>query len=454
MSTQFEWKEEYNIGVEPVDKQHQELFQYINRLFQLTQKKWGWNNSRQSCRKGIEFIKKHAVEHFADEEAYMISVGYKGVGQHQRIQEGFLKNTIPALEQELKQTDYSPEAVEHFLGVCAGWLIGHTTMDDLSITGKNVRTWDHLLPGEEQTALRKAITQLMYDMFLLRLQMVSDSYRGEKFGKGIYYRMVFGSEQTDKKKEVYVVFEESLLFCTVGRKMGANGAKLSNSLLHAARHTMQRFVKRILEFMSEEECSKLEEENFLSYEDFQKALENEKLLASLLFNSGEGYFAYCVLESHVPQKKLGTPINAKNATVEVEKYLNRLEEQEKAAPKRKILLVDDSLMIRQGMEKLLGKDYEISQADSGVAALNMLRVNRPDLVLLDYDMPICNGRQTLELIRSQKDFENIPVIFLTGRDDAETVKNVLSLKPNGYMLKNLKQSDIKDRIDTFFRQKK
>ena len=126
-----------------------------------------------------------------------------------------------------------------------------------------------------------------------------------------------------------------------------------------------------------------------------------------------------------PQKKLGTPINAKNATVEVEKYLNRLEEQEKAAPKRKILLVDDSLMIRQGMEKLLGKDYEISQADSGVAALNMLRVNRPDLVLLDYDMPICNGRQTLELIRSQKDFENIPVIFLTGRDDAETVKKCI-----------------------------
>ena len=122
MSTQFEWKEEYNIGVELVDKQHQELFQYINRLFQLTQKKWGWNNSRQSCRKGIEFIKKHAVEHFADEEAYMISVGYKGVGQHQRIHEGFLKNTIPALEQELKQTD---SVKRHYLLACSSrvaWL--------------------------------------------------------------------------------------------------------------------------------------------------------------------------------------------------------------------------------------------------------------------------------------------------------------------------------------------
>ncbi|NBH72320.1 response regulator [Clostridiaceae bacterium] len=452
MNTQFVWKEEYNIGVELIDKEHQELFQYINRLFQLTQKKWGWNNSRQSCRKGIEFFKKHAVEHFADEEAYMISIGYKGVEQHRRIHEGFLKNTLPALEQELKQTDYSPEAVEHFLGVCAGWLIGHTTMDDLSITGKNDRKWEHLLPGEEQAALRKAIAQLMYDMFLLRPQMVSDSYRGEKFGKGIYYRMLFGSEQSDKKKEIFLVFEEKLLFCTVGRKMGANPARLSNSLLHAARLTMQRFTKRIQEFLAEE-YSKLEEENFLPYEDFQEALENEKLLASLLFNSGEGYFAYCVLDSHSPQKDLGTPIDAQNATAEVEKYLNKREEQEKAAPKRKILLVDDSLMIRQGMEKLLGKDYEIFQAESGVAALNILRINRPDLVLLDYDMPICNGKQTLELIRSQKDFLDIPVIFLTGRDDAETVNNVLALKPTGYMLKSLKQSDIKNRIDAFFEKK-
>lgn len=147
MGTQFEWKEEYNIGVDLIDKEHQELFQFINKLYLLTQKKWGWNSSRQSCRRGIDFFEKHAIEHFADEEAYMTSIGYKDLEQHQRIHEGFLKNTLPALEQELKQTDYSAEAVEHFLGVCAGWLIGHTTMDDLSITGKNAGKWKYLLPG-------------------------------------------------------------------------------------------------------------------------------------------------------------------------------------------------------------------------------------------------------------------------------------------------------------------
>ena len=247
MGTQFEWKEEYNIGVDLIDKEHQELFQFINKLYLLTQKKWGWNSSRQSCRRAIDFFEKHAIEHFADEEAYMTSIGYKDLEQHQRIHEGFLKNTLPALEQELKQTDYSAEAVEHFLGVCAGWLIGHTTMDDLSITGKNAGKWEYLLPGEDQTTIRKIVTQLMYDMFLLRPQMVSDSYRGERFGRGIYYRMLFGSEKTEKKKEIYLVFEESLLISTVGRKMGSSPGRLSNSLLHAARHTMQRFVKRIME---------------------------------------------------------------------------------------------------------------------------------------------------------------------------------------------------------------
>ena len=49
------------------------------------------------------------------------------------------ENTLPTLELELEQTDYAPDAVDHFLGVCAGWLIGHTLTEDLAITGKQIR---------------------------------------------------------------------------------------------------------------------------------------------------------------------------------------------------------------------------------------------------------------------------------------------------------------------------
>ena len=64
MSTQFTWKEEFNIGVDNIDKEHQQLFEGINSLFLLTQKKSGWiggKNSRKACRKGIQLFKQHEI---------------------------------------------------------------------------------------------------------------------------------------------------------------------------------------------------------------------------------------------------------------------------------------------------------------------------------------------------------------------------------------------------------
>ena len=129
----------------------------------------------------------------------MTSIHYEGLAQHRQIHKGFRENTLPALEQELEQTEYSQEAMEHFLGVCAGWLIGHTLTEDLSITGKSVRKWEKLLPGEELTALKKVISQLIFDMFHLESQMISDAYNGEKFGNGVYYRLVYGIGDEEKK---------------------------------------------------------------------------------------------------------------------------------------------------------------------------------------------------------------------------------------------------------------
>ena len=58
------------------------------------------------------------------------------------------------------------------------------------------------------------------------------------------------------------------------------------------------------------------------------------------------------------------------------------------------------------------------------------------------------------MLRSEKAFADIPVIFLTGKGDPESVKKIMSLKPTGYLLKNLKLVDIKKNIDTFFEKTK
>ena len=144
---------------------------------------------------------------------------------------------------------------------------------------------------------------------------------------------------------------------------------------------------------------------------------------------------------------MGTPIEADNAMTEIQDYLAKREE---ASGKRRVLVVDDSATVRQAMKVLLEKDYEVSLAESGVAAIRTITLDRPDMVLLDYEMPVCDGRQTLEMLRSDPAFADLPVVFLTGRGDPDVVRKLLSLKPMGYLLKYLKPEEIKKKIDGFF----
>lgn len=451
MDTQFVWREEFKIGVDVIDREHQRLFKIINKLFSL---KGEDANSQWACQEGIKFFKEHAMKHFADEEAYMESVNYEGFEKHREIHRGFRENTLPALEQELAQTDYAPDAVEHFLGVCAGWLIGHTLTEDFSITGKGVGRWETLLPDEEITAMKNVVIQLIFDMFQLESLLVSDAYSGEKFGNGVYYHLIYGRNHDEKRQQVFLVFEDKLLINTVGKILGIKSNKLDNMLIHAARYTARQFVSRVMECFPDMDGYELKAEKLLSYEQFQRAIEREKLQISLLLNTGAGYFSYCVSAPHLLKSGVGTSIRNENAMSEVEKYLMKKEKQKEEDPKKKILLVDDSMMIRESMKQLLGKDYEVATVDSGVAAIRAITLNRPDLVLLDYEMPVCDGRQTLEMLRSEKSFDNIPVIFLTGRGDSASVKKVMSLRPAGYLLKYLQPEEIKKNIDDFFEKKK
>lgn len=448
MENQFVWKDEFNIGVDIIDKEHKKLFKIINKLFEFKDEE----STRQwACREGIKFFKQHAVNHFADEEAYMDSINYEGIEQHKHLHKGFRENTLPALELELEQSDYSPDSVEHFLGVCAGWLIGHTLSEDVNIVSNSVKEPATLLLSEDLAAMKKVIIQLLFDMFQLESHLISDTYNGEKFGNGVYYRLIYGTNEDKKKQEVFLVFEEKLLINTVGKIMGIKTNKLDNMLVHAARYTARQFVKRVMEQFPDAEKYELKTENLLSYEQFQKVFVKDDPHISLLFNTGSGYFAYCVIAPHMLENSIGTPIEAENAMDEVKEYLER---RKVLNAKPKVLVVDDSLTVRQHMSNLLEEDYDITLAESSIVAIRNISLNKPDLVLLDYEMPVCDGKQMLEMIRSDETLADVPVIFLTGRNDPESVKKVKSLKPAGYLLKNLKPEDIKQNIDAFFEKRK
>lgn len=122
--------------------------------------------------------------------------------------------------------------------------------------------------------------------------------------------------------------------------------------------------------------------------------------------------------------------------------------------KKHILLVDDSGTMLRTIKGWLEDKYRVSMVNSATSAISFLAVNKPDLVLLDYEMPVCSGPMMLEMIRSEVKTESLPVIFLTSKGDKESVAKVLSLKPQGYLLKTMPSGQIVEAIDNFFASQK
>ena len=87
-------------------------------------------------------------------------------------------------------------------------------------------------------------------------------------------------------------------------------------------------------------------------------------------------------------------------------------------------------------------------------AITYLAKNKPDLILLDYEMPVVTGAKVLEMIRSELSTASLPVIFLTSKSDKESVMEVLKLKPEGYLLKTMSPGEILKALDDFFVKQK
>lgn len=108
---------------------------------------------------------------------------------------------------------------------------------------------------------------------------------------------------------------------------------------------------------------------------------------------------------------------------------------DKKSEKKCILLVDDNAMQLRTLNELLKNKYDVQMATSGMKALTLIGKRVPDVIFLDYEMPVCDGKMTLQMIRELEEAKDIPVVFLTGVSEKEHIKAVLGLHPAGYLLK-------------------
>lgn len=114
---------------------------------------------------------------------------------------------------------------------------------------------------------------------------------------------------------------------------------------------------------------------------------------------------------------------------------------------KKILVVDDDEMNLKMAEFILKQGgYEVHEAQSGMEALLFLKDEPVDLILLDVEMPIMSGIQTMEVLKSNEELKNIRVIMLTASADSATVVEAGKLGADDYVIKPFMPKDLLDRV--------
>ena len=114
--------------------------------------------------------------------------------------------------------------------------------------------------------------------------------------------------------------------------------------------------------------------------------------------------------------------------------------------------MDDNSISLATIEQALKEKYEVTPLNSGVRALQYLKKNKPDLILLDVRMASKDGVETLREIREMEDCQNIPVIMLTSQNDKHTVLESFMLGADNYILKPFNVEDLHERIESVLRK--
>jgi len=115
--------------------------------------------------------------------------------------------------------------------------------------------------------------------------------------------------------------------------------------------------------------------------------------------------------------------------------------------KIRIVLIDDHNLFRSGIKALLSRqaDFDIvGEAADGLSGVKLVEQTKPDIVLLDLDMPVMNGREALAQILSVRSEQN--VVMLTVSEDSEDLTECMRFGARGFLLKNINADFLVDSI--------
>jgi DNA-binding response OmpR family regulator len=119
-----------------------------------------------------------------------------------------------------------------------------------------------------------------------------------------------------------------------------------------------------------------------------------------------------------------------------------------------ILVCDDDDRLRELMKVTLGADYTFVEAPDGETAIALCRTERPDLVLLDVMLPGSNGLQVLQMMRSDKQLRDVPVIIVSAWQTADDRAAAATAGADDFLGKPFELEELTDAVSTLLERRK
>lgn len=114
----------------------------------------------------------------------------------------------------------------------------------------------------------------------------------------------------------------------------------------------------------------------------------------------------------------------------------------------KVLLIEDEESLRKLYTKILnGKNYTVEAAADGEDALSVLKIFRPDVIVLDIVMPNYNGVEFLKILKNDVELKSIPVVMLTALSEMRKITECLDMGAVGYITKDSTVEEIVQRLN-------
>jgi two-component system chemotaxis response regulator CheY len=116
--------------------------------------------------------------------------------------------------------------------------------------------------------------------------------------------------------------------------------------------------------------------------------------------------------------------------------------------KKTALVVDDSSFIRKIAKQILdGMGFEVTEAKDGAQALERCQEQLPDLILLDWNMPVMSGLEFLNKLRKMPDGDKPQVVFCTTENTKERIMTALEAGATEYIMKPFDQEIIRTKLE-------